>query len=97
MAIGGCYHAGCGSSGVFYHTNAAAESKLAREMLCFTIETAAGGREGRRCRTGGCGPCSRYVRVCPRWFAVARAVMVVHMVCGAVPGASAFKELQSAL
>ena len=38
------------------------ESKIAREMLCFTIETAAGGREGRRCRTGGCGLCSRYVR-----------------------------------
>ena len=38
------------------------ESKIAREMLCFTIETAAGGHEGRRCRTGGCGLCSRYVR-----------------------------------
>ena len=38
------------------------ESKIAREMLCFTIETAAGGREGRRCRTGGCRLCSRYVR-----------------------------------
>ena len=38
------------------------ESKIARDMLCFTIETAAGGREGRRCRTGGCGLCSRYVR-----------------------------------
>ena len=35
-----CHHAGCGSSGVFYHTNGAAESKMAREMLCFTIETA---------------------------------------------------------
>ena len=31
------------------------ESKIAREMLCFTIETGLGGREGRRCRTGGCG------------------------------------------
>ena len=38
------------------------ESKIAREMLCFTIETAAGGYEGRRCRMGGCGLCSRYVR-----------------------------------
>ena len=38
------------------------QSKIAREMLCFTIETAAGGREGRRCRTGGCGLCSRYDR-----------------------------------
>ena len=38
------------------------ESKIAREILCFTIETAVGGREGRRCRTGGCGLCSLYVR-----------------------------------
>ena len=36
------------------------ESKIAREMLCFTIETGAGGREGRRFRTGGCGLVSRY-------------------------------------
>ena len=35
------------------------ESKIAREMLCFTIETGLGGHEGRRCRTGGCGLCSR--------------------------------------
>ena len=51
------------------------ESKIAREMLCFTIETAAGGREGRRCRTGGCGLCSRYVRamfaLCSREIAMA--------------------------
>ena len=38
------------------------QSKIAREMLCFTIETAAGGREGRMCPTGGCGLCPRYVR-----------------------------------
>ena len=31
------------------------ESTIAREMLCLTIETAVGGREGRMCRTGGCG------------------------------------------
>ena len=31
------------------------ESKIARETLRFTMETAAGGREGRSCRTGGCG------------------------------------------
>ena len=43
------------------------ESKIAREMLCFTIETAAGRREGRRCRTGGCGLCSRYVRARSQW------------------------------
>ena len=61
MSIGWCHHAECGSSGVFYHTNAAAESMMARKMLCFTIETASGGREGRRCRTGGCGLCPRYL------------------------------------
>ena len=38
------------------------ESKIARDMLCFTIETGVGGREGRRCRTGGCGLCPRYGR-----------------------------------
>ena len=51
------------------------QSKIAREMLCFTIETAAGGREGRRCRTGGCGLCSRYARamfaLCSREIAMA--------------------------
>ena len=47
------------------------QSKFAREMLCFTIETAVGGREGRMCPTGGCGLCPRYVRamfaLCPRY------------------------------
>ena len=38
------------------------QSKIPREMLCFTIETAAGGREGRMCPTGGCGLCPRYAR-----------------------------------
>ena len=38
------------------------ESKIARDLLCFTIETGLGGRVGRRCRTGGCGLCSRYAR-----------------------------------
>ena len=51
------------------------QSKFAREMLCFTIETAVGGREGRMCPTGGCGLCSRYVRamfaLCPREIAMA--------------------------
>ena len=37
------------------------EGKIALEMLCFTIETAVGGREGRRCRMGGCGLCSREI------------------------------------
>ena len=35
-----------------------AESKMAREMLCFTIETAVVGRKGRICETAGAG----YVR-----------------------------------
>ena len=35
------------------------QSKFAREMLCFTIETAVGGREGRMCASG---LCPRYVR-----------------------------------
>ena len=39
---------------VFYHTKAASESKIAREMVCFTIETVVGGREGRMFRTGRC-------------------------------------------
>ena len=45
-------------------------------MLCFTIETAVGGREGRMCRTGGCGAVagrlrrgSRHVRAIPQWQA----------------------------
>ena len=49
---------------------AGSESKIAREMLCFTIETVVGGCEGKRCRTGGCGLGARYVRA---MFAVARA------------------------
>ena len=39
-------------------------SKMAREMLCFTMETAAVGCEGRICETAGAG----YVRA---MFAVA--------------------------
>ena len=38
-----------------FTTPRVAGSKIALEVLCFTIETAAGGREGRRCQTGGCG------------------------------------------
>ena len=40
---------------------------------------------------------SRYVARCSPMFAVARTVMVVHMVCGAVLGGTAFKDLQIAL
>ena len=60
--MGGCSTEDVVSFGGFYHTEAGSESKIAREMLCFTIETAVGGREGRRCRTGGCGLSSRLAR-----------------------------------
>ena len=44
---------------VFYSTDDVVGSKMAREMLCFTIETAAVGcDEGRICETAGAG----YVR-----------------------------------
>ena len=43
---------------VFYSTDDVVGSRMAREMLCFTIETAAVGREGRICETAGAG----YVR-----------------------------------
>ena len=36
---------------VFFHTEVVSESKMVRKMLCFTIETAVGGCEGRRCET----------------------------------------------
>ena len=36
---------------VFSDTEVVSESKIVREMLCFTIETAVGGCEGRRCET----------------------------------------------
>ena len=41
----------CAGNAVFYHTEVVSESKIVREMLCFTIETSVGGREGRRCET----------------------------------------------
>ena len=61
MTIGGVTAQGV-APGVFYHTKDAAESKMAREMLCFTIETDVGGCERRRCWTGRCGLYPRYVR-----------------------------------
>ena len=36
---------------VFFLTKVVSESKIAREMLCFTIETAMRLCEGRRCKT----------------------------------------------
>ena len=38
-----------GRAGGAFHTNDVVESKMAREMLCFTIETAVVGGEGRIC------------------------------------------------
>ena len=48
-----------------------AESKIAREMLCFTMETAAGGREGRSCRTAVAGGCGAGFALCPGEFPMA--------------------------
>ena len=36
---------------MFFHTKVVSESKMAREMLCFTIETAVRLCEVRRCKT----------------------------------------------
>ena len=47
------------------------DSKIARQMLCFTIETAVGGREGRMCRTGGCGAVAARIATCSRDSAMA--------------------------
>ena len=62
----------CKRTGVVYHRNDAVESKMPHEMLHFTrIETAAGGRESRRCKTAVPGYvramsalCSRYSCAC---------------------------------
>ena len=51
--------------------NDGAESKMAREMLCFTIETAVVGLKGRICGTAGAG----YVRAT---LAVVRIGTVVY-------------------
>ena len=82
---------------VGFTTNDEAESTMAHEMLCFTLETVVGGHEGRRSRTGGCGHVRAMFALCPRWFVWAGNVMVVQTVCGAVLGGSAFKELQIVL
>ena len=41
----------CAGNAVFSHAEVVSESKIVREMLCCTIETAVGGCEGRRCET----------------------------------------------
>ena len=43
----------CAGNAVFFHTKVVSESKIAREMLCFTKETAVRLCEGRRCKTAG--------------------------------------------
>ena len=40
---------------MFDNTDDVVGSKMAREMLCFTMETAAVGCEGRICETAGAG------------------------------------------
>ena len=51
---------------MFYHTKDVAESKIARDMLCFTIETAVGGKVGgvKRAVAARLALCPRYVRPC---------------------------------
>ena len=56
------------------------QSKIAREMLCFTIETAAGGREGRMCPTGGCGLCSREIAMAGEFRARGKESNVRHII-----------------
>ena len=41
----------CAGNAVFYHAEVVSQSKIAREMRCFPIETAVGGCEGSRCET----------------------------------------------
>ena len=43
----------CAGNAVFSHTKVLSESKIVRELPCFTIETAVGGCEGRWCQTEG--------------------------------------------
>ena len=55
-----------GRTGVLEHRNDAVGSKMAREMLCFTIETAAVGGEGRSCETAVAGYVRAMFALCPR-------------------------------
>ena len=67
--------------------NDVAESKMAREMLCFTLETAAVGCEGRSCATADAG----YVRAT---LAVVRIGTVVYRLRGANQCAEYYWGLQ---
>ena len=60
----------CARNAVFSHTELVSESKIANEMLCFTIETAVGGCKGGRCETAGAAMIA-YVRL---WSAMVGSV-----------------------
>ena len=53
----------CAGNAVFSHAKVVFERMIVRELLCFTIETAARGREGRRCETAGAAMVA-YARLC---------------------------------
>ena len=55
---------------MFYHTNDAVESKMAREMLRFTTETAVGVRESRICETAIAGHARAMFVVCSQQSAL---------------------------
>ena len=58
---------------VFYRTDDVVGSKMAREMLCFTMETAAVGCEGRICETTVAGYVRAMSALCSH-----RARLVTH-------------------
>ena len=61
----------CAGNAVFSHTKVVSESKIVREMLCCTIETAVGGCEGRMCETAGAAMVA-YARL---WSAIVGSVL----------------------
>ena len=61
----------CAWNAVFHHGNDAAESKMAREMRCFTVERGVGWREGRCCKTAGA--MFAYVRLWSGVFEIVRS------------------------
>ena len=61
----------CAGHAVFFHTQGVSESKIVREMLCFTKETVVGGCEGRRCGTAVAAMLA-YARLCSPMVAYAR-------------------------
>ena len=56
---------------VFFHIKVVSESKIAREMLCFTIETGVRWCEGRRCKTAVADMVA-YGRLCSDFFGLVR-------------------------